>query len=164
MHEQSRRDLAVYLEDHYAGAVGAIELLTHLTEAHKHKPLESFFRDLHAEVTADHKQLHNLMAALGLQESKVRNAGAWIAEKLGRAKLGFSADETGDLRLLQALESLFLGITGKQALWRALAVARETSPVLQQTDFVGLEERASEQASRVEMKRLETARAIFRAV
>ena len=162
--EESKKELEIYLQDHYAGAVGAIELLEHLIQAHAAKPLETFFTELHADVKADHEQLHNLINALGFEESGVRNAGAWIAEKLSRAKLGFSGDETSGLGLLEALETLLLGVTGKKVLWRALAAAREASPILQRTDFAYLEKRAMEQADRVEAQRLETARATFRGV
>jgi hypothetical protein len=116
---------------------------------------------LHGEVKSDHEQLHNLMTTLGIEDSGARNAGAWITEKFSRAKLGFSGGEISGLRLLQTLEGLVLGITGKQLLWRALQAVRRSSPALQQTDFERLEKRAIEQSSRVEIKRLETARAVF---
>ncbi len=161
--EQSQDDLEIYLRDHYAAAVGAIDLLKHLSKTHEDDALGPFFAKLQAEVEADHEQLHNLMSALGFEESSLRNAGAWMAEKLGRAKLGFSAGEDAGLRLLQSLESLYLGITGKRALWRALEAAREASPVLQKTDFQQLENRAAEQAERVESERLTAARTTFRA-
>jgi hypothetical protein len=155
------KDLEIYLRDHYAGAVGAIELLDHWKTGCAGKPLARFFTELHADVKADHEQLHNLMTALGFSESGVRNAGAWMAEKLGRAKLGFSGGEAAGLSLLQTLESLLLGITGKLALWRALSAAREASPILQRTDFDLLADRAVEQIERVEAQRLETARSVF---
>ena len=101
------------------------------------------------------------MTVLGVADSGVRNAGAWVAEKFSRAKLGLSDGEVSGLRLLQTLESLALGITGKRLLWRALGAIRQASPALQQTDFEHLEKRAIEQADRVEIKRLETARAVF---
>ncbi len=159
--EKSHEDLAIYLKDHYAGAVGALELLDHLSKAHGDDPLGAFFTGLHADVEADHKQLHNLMEVLEIEESSVRNTGAWMAEKLGRAKLGFSAGEDSKLRLLQSLESLYIGITGKRLLWRALRAARGSSRVLEQTDFDQLEERAIEQADRVEAERLKAAQAAF---
>jgi hypothetical protein len=159
--EGSKDELEIYFKDHYAGAVGALELLEHLIKAHAGTPLAAFFAELHADVKADHEQLHNLMTALGFEESSVRNAAAWMAEKVGRAKLGFSGGESSDLRLLQSLETLFLGITGKQLLWRALRAAKESSPILQQTDFEQLEKRAAEQSERVEARRLETAHVVF---
>lgn len=154
----NREQREVYLKDHYAGAVGALELIEHSIESHQGTPWAAFFTELQSEIKADHEQLHSLMTALGFDNSGVRNAGAWLAEKLGRAKLGFSGGETSDLRLLQTLESLFLGITGKQLLWRALQAVRDSSPVLQKTDFDLLERRAIAQLEKVEAKRILAAR------
>ena len=158
---QGRKDLESYLKDHYAGAVAALELLEHLIKEHSGDALSSFFTELRAEIKADHEQLHNLMGALDFEESSLRNAGAWMAEKFSRAKIGFSAGEDDALRLLQSLETLLLGISGKKLLWRALRVAKESSSVLQRTDFDRLEARAIEQAERIEAQRLAAAQAAF---
>jgi len=154
-------EIEVYLKDHYAGGIGALELLEHTIEAHAGTPLAAFFAELRGDIKAHHDQLHNLMAALGVADSDARNAGAWLAEKFSRVKLGFSGGKVSNLRLLQTLESLALGITGKRLLWRALHAIRQSSPVLQQTDFEHLEQRAIEQSDRVEIKRLETARSVL---
>ena len=156
--EEKKEQLEVYLRDHFAGGVGALELIEHSIDSHKGTPWAAFFTELRAGIKADHEQLHSLMTALGLEDSGVRNAGAWMAEKLGRAKLGFSGGETSDLRLFQTLESLVLGITGKQLLWRALRAVRDESPVLQKTDFDRLEKRAIAQLEKVEAKRIQAAR------
>jgi len=150
--------LEVYLKDHYAGGVAALQLIEHSIKTHEGTPLSAFFEELRGDVKADHEQLHNLMTTLGFEGSGVRNAGAWMAEKLGRAKFGFSGGEASGLRLVQTLESLFLGITGKQLLWRALHATRDSSPILQRTDFEHLEKRAVEQLERVEAKRLAAAK------
>jgi len=160
-HEQREKDLEIYLRDHYAGAVSALELLAHLIKAMEQDSLGAFFQDLRAEIQADHEQLHNLMEALGFEESSLRNAGAWIGEKLARVKLGTTSGEDARLRLLQALESLLLGITGKKLLWRALAAVKESSPILLRTDLARMEARAIDQAERVEERRLEVAQAAF---
>ena len=60
-----------------------------------------------------------------------------------------------------ALEGLVLGITGKQALWAALAVAADAVPQLRELDYAQLQKRAAEQCDRVEAKRLEVAREAF---
>ena len=141
--------METYLKDHYAGGVGALELIEHSIETHKGTPLAAFFTELHGDIKSDHDQLQKLMTALGVANSDARNAGAWLAEKFSRAKLGFSGSSGSGLRLLQTLESLALGITGKRLLWRALHAIRLSSPVLQQTDFDYLEQRAIEQSNRV---------------
>jgi hypothetical protein len=158
--ERAKDDLETYLQDHYAAAVGALELIEHLEKAHAGDALGEFFSQLHAEVKSDHEQLHNLISVLGLEESNLRNAGAWTAEKLGRVKLGFSGEDAS-LRLLQSIETLVVGLTGKKLLWRALAAAKDSSSILQRTDFAQLEQRAEEQIARVEAQRIEAARATF---
>ena len=154
-------EIETYLKDHYAGGIGALELIEHSIETHAGTPLAAFFAELQGDIKADHDQLHKLMTALGVADSDARNAGAWLAEKFSRAKLGFSGGAGSGLRLLQTLESLALGITGKRLLWRALYTIRQSSPALKETDFDYLEQRAIEQSNRVEIKRLETARAVF---
>ena len=51
----------------------------------------------------------------------MRQAGAWVAEKVGRARLIIAGDEPGSLGLVLTLEGLIIGVTGKKLLWRALA-------------------------------------------
>jgi hypothetical protein len=101
------------------------------------------------------------MEALGFKESSIRDAGAWIAEKFTRLKVGFTAAEGADLRLLQSLEVLLIGVTGKKHLWLALNAAKSGEPVLEQTDFARLIERAEEQLQGIEERRLEAARSAF---
>src|ERR1041384_744267 len=118
-------DLSSYLNDHLAGSVGALELLDRLLDRSKAKPLERFFRNLRNEIDADQEVLKELIAKLGEEESTMRKAGAWIAEKLSRAKIQLSELCEGEMGLFLALEGLALGISGKGSLWRALAAASE---------------------------------------
>jgi hypothetical protein len=157
----SRERLTIYLNDHLAGSVGALELVDHLIETYKGKPLEQFFKDLRHEIDADQDTLQDLIEKLGKKESAVRKAGAWVAEKLSRAKIRLNASEEGQMGLLHALEALVLGITGKRGLWTALAAAADTMPQLRELDYARLEKRAAEQCDRVEAKRLEVAREVF---
>ena len=152
-------DLSDYLNDHLAGSVGALELLDRLIEACEGKPLERFFGDLRREVEEDQAQLKELMAKLGVAESSVRKAGAWLAEKLSRSKIELGE---GDIGIFLALEALIIGITGKRSLWRALEAASRTVPALGRLNYSGLEKRAIEQCERVEARRLELARTAFK--
>jgi hypothetical protein len=155
-------NLSSYLNDHLAGSVGALELLDRLIDIYQGKPLEPFLRDLRNEIEADQETLKELIAKLGAKESAVRKAGAWIVEKLSRAKIQLSEVREGEMGLFLALEGLALGITGKRSLWRALAAAAETVTQLRGPDYTTLEKRAMEQHDRVETKRLEVAREVFR--
>ena len=112
----SVKALASYLNDHLAGSVAAIELLDHLIDDHKGHRLRQFLVDLRHDVHSDQEVLQNLIGKLDLEESGVRKVGAWIAEKIGRPKITLSGDSVDGLGLLQALEALALGITGKKLL------------------------------------------------
>ncbi|MEY2526670.1 MAG: hypothetical protein QOE73_1441 [Verrucomicrobiota bacterium] len=153
--------LATYLNDHIAGSVAAIELLDHLIKEQAGKRLENFLVDIRDEISADQEVLRELIRKLAVEESPVRKAGAWMVEKLGRAKITFGGDDPGGLGLLQAFEGLALGITGKKLLWRALSTIEANAPQLQGIDLPRLEQRAQEQFERVEKERLHLARETF---
>src|SRR4051794_29785754 len=105
--------LSDYLNDHLAGSVAALELLDRLVESYKGKPFEHFFADLRADIAQDQEQLKQLIEKLGVAESAVRKAGAWIAEKLSRPKIDLEEGGKPEIGLFLALEALILGITGK---------------------------------------------------
>ena len=154
-----RERLHTYLNDHLAGSVAAIELLDFVIEHHSGDRFAKTFRDWRDEIRADQATLRNLIRKLGAEESALRKAGAWVAEKFSRLKVGDMDDSAG---LLQALEALALGITGKRLLWRSLAAISPDYPALQGTDLSELEKRAHDQFERVETLRLEMARETFR--
>jgi hypothetical protein len=154
--------LTTYLNDHLAGSVAALELIAHLGKNYHGSTLENFFAELHADVSADQDVLRDLIHTFEAKESTVRKAGAWMAEKLSHLKFGLSEHDVSGTGLLQALEGLVMGITGKQLLWRALASSSEAFPQLRGPDYATLEQRAMEQRNRVEEKRLAAAREAFR--
>jgi hypothetical protein len=158
----SMEDLTIYLNDHLAGSVSAIELVDHLIETYKGKPLEPFFTNLRNEIDADQRALQDLIKKLGEKESAVRKAGAWVAEKLARMKVRVNDSEKDQMGLLQALEGLLLGITGKEALWSALEAASENVASLRGWDYARLQQSAREQRDLVDAKRLGSAREVFK--
>jgi hypothetical protein len=153
------KKLESYLNDHLAGSVGALELIAHWAKLCRDKPLGAFFDGLDAEISADQDTLRDLMRCLGVEESKVRQASAWAAEKLGRARIVIAGDEPGSLGLVLALEGLIMGITGKQLLWRSLDAAN--LPKAQGFDFKALQRRAEEQIERTEAERIRAAQQAF---
>lgn len=153
--------LTTYLSDHLAGSVAAIELLDHLHELSRGTDREKVLVDLQAEIEEDQAVLLGLLHSLGGKESRVRNAAAWLTEKLGETKLKLDDPGSGQFQLLEALETLGLGILGKLALWRALEVAQEDIPQLHNLDFAQLKSRAQAQHDRVEAERIRVARAAF---
>ena len=107
--------------------------------------------------------MKELIEKLGVSESTVRKAGAWIGEKLTRPKIDLGDGSRDEIGVFLALEALLLGITGKRSLWRALQAASRTVPALARLDYSGLEKRAIEQCEQVEARRLEIARLVFKA-
>lgn len=155
------KELSTYLNDHLAGSTGALEMLEDMIKTHAGKPIEQFLIPLHREIESDQSELKDLMHQLEIGESTMRKAGAWVAEKLSRAKLRAGDAGEPSLELLQSLEGLSLGITGKRALWRMLAKIAETSPRVNALDYARLEARAANQFERVEAKAIEIGRGLF---
>jgi hypothetical protein len=153
------KKLDSYLNDHLAGSVSALELIAHWAHLHKDKPLGVFFSQLDTEIRADQKVLRNLMHGLGVEESSLRQAGAWAAEKVGRVRLMIAGGEQGSLGLVLTLEGLIMGIVGKKLLWRSLAAANLAE--LNGYDFRELERRAEQQIDRIEAERIRAVRLVF---
>ena len=153
------KGLDSYLNDHLAGSISALELIAHWAKVHKGEPLGSFFVETEREIKADQDTLRDVMRTLGVEESKVRQAGAWAAEKVGRVRLMIAADEQGSLGLVLTLEGLIMGVTGKKLMWRALAAAK--LPGLSRYNFEQLQRRAEQQVERIEAQRISAVRQVF---
>jgi len=153
------KDLDSYLNDHLAGSVSALELIAHWVEVHKGEPVGSFFAETEREIKADQDTLRDVMRTLGVEESKMRQAGAWAAEKVGRARLIIAGDEPGSLGLVLTLEGLIMGVSGKKLMWRALAAAK--LPELNSYNFEQLQRRAEQQVERIEAERISAVRQVF---
>ncbi len=157
----AEKHLSIYLNDHFAGGVAALELLAHLERAHADTVIARVASELHADVTADHQELDTIMRRAGIAASRVRQATAWLIEKVAELKVRVDDPTDGALRLLETLEALALGIEGKRTLWEGLAVVAEDVPALQGVDYARLAQRAQDQRRRVETLRLDAAKAAF---
>ena len=152
--------LPTYLQDHLAGALHAIELLKSMRDHFVGEPLGTFASQILAEVEADRDVLARLTESVGGTAGGVKDWAAWLTEKVSRLKLKHgSADGLGTF---EALEFLVLGIHGKRALWRVLAVVASFDLRLQGIDFGELIARAESQHERVEEQRLACAQSVFR--
>jgi hypothetical protein len=96
------------------------------------------------------------MHTFGVEESKVRKAGAWAAEKVGRARLIIAGNEPDSLGLVLMLEGLIIGVTGKRLMWVALAAAK--LPRLNSDNLMQLQRRAEQQVERIEAERISVVR------
>jgi hypothetical protein len=148
--------LAIYLADHLAGSVHAIEVLKNIREVYDREPLGTFAADLLVEIEADRAVLQNLAERVGTGSSTIKELGAWTSEKISRMKLRHGSGN--ELCTFEALEFLEMGIHGKWALWRGLAGLVPSEPRLEGLDYGTLIARAENQHDRVERWRLDIAR------
>jgi hypothetical protein len=153
--------LATYLNDHLAGSEVALDLLEHLRRLVPGAPVGQFAAELQAEIVADRQDLEALMARLEIAQSRTRKVAAWVGEKFTELKLLLDDRKGGALRLLEIWDALSLGIEGKRLLWHTLASAVDGRPELAGIDLKKLGKRAEDQRRKVEVKRLEAAKAAF---
>lgn len=146
--------LAIYLNDHLAGATVGVELARRLRGSNEGDDrFGPALAEICAEIEADRETLERVMERAGVGRSTLKPAGAWAAEKLGRFKLNGQLRGYSPLSRLLELEALQLGVAAKARLWRAL---EPLGPSLD-TDFENLAARAAEQRERVEQMHLAAA-------
>ncbi len=148
------RLLAIYLNDHLAGATFGVELARRLRSSSEGEAeLANPLTEICAEIEADRATLERVMERVDVRRDPFKPAAAWVAEKLGRLKLNGQLSGYSPLSLVIELEGLGIGITGKIRLWRALE--RSLGEELDDFDFGRLAERAARQRGTVEELHLE---------
>ena len=138
--------LAIYLNDHLAGAKGGVELCRRLLGSNRDEPdLGEVLAELCAEVEADRETLERLMQRLGIRRDPIKPVLAWAAEKLGRLKLNGRLIGPAPLSSVVELEGLITGVSGKLALWSALKQIAPREPRLDEARIDELADRARRQ-------------------
>jgi hypothetical protein len=138
--------LATYLNDHLAGATAGVELAGRIAP------------DLQPEIAADRQTLLDVMDRLDAARDQIKAAAAWGAEHVRRLRPGWLLHS--GLGRLEELELLALGVTGKLAMWEALAHALGDDPRLAGIDLAELADRARSQRERLEPRRRDAAAAL----
>lgn len=143
------RLLAIYLNDHLAGAALGVELARRLRSSNRGDPEfgEPLAR-ICAEIEADRETLTQLTERLGIKQDTIKPALARVAERLGRLKPNGQLRGYSPLSRVLELEILSSGIGGKMQLWNALEQSFGDS--LDGFDFHSLAERADRQGQKVE--------------
>jgi hypothetical protein len=142
--DDAKRYLAIYLNDHLAGATVGVEVANRLRRSNEEDPeLVKPVTKICAEIEADRSTLESLMKSLGIRRGRVKPALASVGEKLGRLKLNGQLTGYSPLSRLLELELLLLGVSGKLQLWRALE--RGLGEGLDGYDFSELAARAARQ-------------------
>jgi hypothetical protein len=147
------RLLAVYLNDHLAGATAVVELARRAAREHEGEELGFFLAQLAAEIGDDRRALRRVMAAAGVRPDLAKIAAGWVAEKVARLELGGRPVCRSALSPLLELEAIAVGVHGKLLLWRVLRDRRPEGASA--VDLDALIARAERQLDAVERHRRE---------
>jgi hypothetical protein len=143
------RLLAIYLNDHLAGATLGVALAQRLRASNEGDPVFGDpLAEICAEIETDRTTLVDLMGRLGVRRDPFKPAIAWMAERLGRLKLNGRLRGYSPLSRLLELDVLAGGVSGKLQLWRTLERTLVDGPG--ELDFARLAERAAGQRDRLE--------------
>jgi hypothetical protein len=150
------RLLAIYLNDHLAGAALGVELARRLRSSNRGDgEMGGPLAKICAEIEADRETLVALMERLGVERKQLKPALARLGERLGRLKLNGQLRGYSPLSRVLELELLAAGIGGKMQLWNALE--QRYGETLEGFDFHTLAERADSQGRQVEDLHLKAA-------
>ena len=150
--------IAIYLNDHLAGATAAMTLLDRMQTM---PDIADLARELQKEIGEDVDQLKSLMAHLKIEQSYPRRAMGWLAETFTEVKLFWDDDPNNKFAVFESLEMLFVGIEGKLALWNVLETISTCNESLKFLNYAKLAERAMNQKSKVDLFRRAAAKKAF---
>jgi hypothetical protein len=140
--------LSIYLNDHFAGAAGGVELARRLHASNRED--EAFgppLARLQEEIEAKRVVLDRLIDQLGFSRDRLKPVGAWVLEKLGRLKPNGQLRGYSPLSRLLELEGLAMGLSGQLGLWQTLSELGLEQPGF---DFDQLAAETAEHRSTVE--------------
>jgi hypothetical protein len=153
----NHKALVSYLTDHMAGSVTAGDLAERGAQNNKDGPLGEFYANLAEQIDADRRMLREIADRVGAGPSPVKEAAAMAGERLSRLKMDHRLTSNPSLILLLELEMLYLGIQGKNALWRTLQTMAASETRLAEFDYNELRQRAERQLAAVDEQRLAAA-------
>lgn len=145
--------LAIYLNDHLAGATVGLELAQRAAASNRGSDYGRFLEQLTDEIRSDRESLLEIMRSLDIGVDRVKVSAAWAAEKLGRLKLNGRLLGYSPLSRLVELEALALGVAGKLAMWRALGRLEPSRAELFKPELDELIARAQRQLEGLETQR-----------
>jgi hypothetical protein len=117
--------LAIYLQDHLAGATMGVELARRARDQNRDSELGDFLAALAQEIEEDRDELREIMRELGVADDVLKVVAAWTGEKLGRLKLNGRLTSYSPLSRVVELEGLIAGVAGKLSMWQAFRLMAE---------------------------------------
>lgn len=150
--------LRIYLQDHHASGVAGSRIACRVASTVPNEGSTGELSRVAEEIAEDLATLESIMRRLGTKPNGVKDTFARVGERLGRLKPNGRLREHSPLSEVLELETLVVGITGKQALW----VSLKTATALPTGELDQLIQRAEDQKLVVESARNAAARRAFR--
>lgn len=150
--------LAIYLNDHLAGATAGAELAARAEGENRGTPLGAFVTGLRREIEEDRRALEEVMALFGVSRDRLKVSAAWAGEKAGRLKLNGRLRGYSPLSTVVELEALSLGVEAKRLMWVALSEEETIAARVGADRLTDLARRAGRQREALEGHRLEAIR------
>ena len=146
---EAQKLLEIYLQDHYAGSTGGLEMAKRTAKANGGTEFGGPLTRLATEIGEDRDALKRIMDHLEVGRAPVKAALAWGAEKAGRLKPNGQLRGYSPLGRVVEIEALVTGVSGKLSLWRALQAIAPTEPRLDAAQLADLAGRAEDQLTRL---------------
>jgi len=143
------RLLRIYLQDHHAASAGGLALARRALGAS---------HPLVQQIASDRDALERVMGQLSTSPNRMKVEMVRMAERVGRLKLNGKLVSRSPLSSVIELETLVVGVRGKEALWTALQRADVS---LEDIDLEALAESARAQGVELETLRLNAAAEAF---
>lgn len=112
--------LAIYLQDHHAGAQGGLALARRTAKNHRGSDAREALEKLVGDIEEDEAVLRRAMEQVGVSPSIPKGVGAMLAERVGRYKLNGQLRGRSPLSSVIELEALLAGVTAKRHVWMVL--------------------------------------------
>ncbi|MCL3860150.1 hypothetical protein [Actinotalea sp. K2] len=119
--------LAVYLNDHLAGASAGVARLRRTADGLSGTPVGPDLDRVAREVEGEREELRGLLADLGVSESRSKQVALWVGERIARLKANGRLTRSSPMTPLLEVELLRSAVMGKRGLWQTLA---DLSPAL----------------------------------
>jgi hypothetical protein len=153
--------LSTYVNDHLGGATMGTELVQRTLESNRGTRYEERLEGLAEEITQDRESLKGIMSRLDISESRMKVAGGWTVEKLGRLKPNNRLTGYSPLSRVVELEALSGGVHAKLSMWQVLGACADAEADLDRDELHALEQRGRAQLEVLERLRLEAGREAF---
>lgn len=154
--------LGTYLQDHYAGSSAGIELFRRAADQQSDPVARTALTRIIEQIDAERVALERFLAVVGSKPDPVKNAGAWVAEKLGRFKPNGELMRRSPLSDVVELEMLRIAVEGKAAGWRVLRKLAEDEERFAVAELDALLKDAAAQIAELEELRMTAALKVFR--